>query len=60
MRLTSLILVLSLSIGLVAAVPVVSADPPMDPQGCEPMIAGLCVHPVTPILCSIEGNPLCE
>lgn len=60
MRAMLLVALLALGLGLAAAAPVASADPGLPPEGgCEPMVSGLCVTPVTPFLCSVHDNPLC-
>lgn len=57
----AMLLVALLALGLAAVAPVASADPVLPPdEGCDPNIPGLCVRPVTPILCVIDGNPLCQ
>jgi hypothetical protein len=61
MRASSLLALLAVALGLAAAAPAASADPVLPPEeGCDPLIPGICVRPVSPVLCAVEGNPLCE
>jgi hypothetical protein len=59
MRAMLLLALLAAGLGLAVAAPAASAEPAPPEGGCEPLIHGTCVTPVTPFLCSVHDNPLC-